>query len=127
MPRWTRLSPTQSISPATSAARQARHRWETPSRQRFERETGGGHMKIGTAVLGVSLGVLAGMTFNGVLAQDATKRDFNKEIEVELRAAKNAAQFDHQGTLTRICVLPQSEGVNTSDNPFPYVSDPSKV
>ena len=85
-------------------------------------------MKLQAAGLCIGLGVLAGAALNGALAQDASgKRDFNKEMEVELRAAKSAARFDHQGTLTRICVLPQSEGVNTSDKPYPYVSDPSKA
>jgi metallo-beta-lactamase class B len=83
-------------------------------------------MKLQSAVLSVGLGVLAGMVFNGALAQE-TKRDFDKEIAAALGAAKAAAAFDHQGTLVRTCLLPQSGGENTSDTPYGYVSNPASA
>jgi len=52
-------------------------------------------------------------------------RDFDAEIEAALRSAKDAARFDHLGTLNRICLLPASGGENTSDNVPRYVLDPS--
>ena len=77
---------------------------------------------------GLGLAVAAGMAFNGALAQQAPgKRDFSAEIEATLRSAKNAAGFDFQGTLVRTCLVPQSGGENTSDNPPPYVTDPARV
>jgi metallo-beta-lactamase class B len=52
-------------------------------------------------------------------------RDFDAEIEAALRSAKEAAGFEHLGTLNRICLLPASGGENTSDNVPRYVLDPS--
>jgi metallo-beta-lactamase class B len=60
-------------------------------------------------------------------AQQPASRDFEKEITAALASAKNAAQFDFLGTLVRTCLVPQSEGENTSDVPAPYVTDPSKA
>ena len=60
-----------------------------------------------------------------VAAQIAGSRDFDAEIEVALRAAKTAAGFEFLGTLSRLCLLPASGGVNTSDRVPRYVSDPS--
>jgi metallo-beta-lactamase class B len=52
-------------------------------------------------------------------------RDFDAEVEAALRSAKEAAGFEHLGTLNRICLLPASGGENTSDNAPRYVLDPS--
>jgi len=52
-------------------------------------------------------------------------RDFDAEIEAALRSAKEAAGFDHVGTLNRICLLPASGGENTSNNVPGYLLDPS--
>ncbi len=52
-------------------------------------------------------------------------RDFDAEIEAAIRSAKDAAGFEHVGTLNRICLLPASGGENTTDNVPRYVTDPS--
>src|SRR5436189_503299 len=59
------------------------------------------------------------------IAQQA--RDFDKEINDALQSAKNAAQFEHLGTLGRICLLPQSEGENTTDVVPGYITNPATV
>lgn len=63
----------------------------------------------------------------GHAQQPPSKRDFEKEISTALASAKTAAQFDFLGTLVRTCLVPQSEGENTTDVPYPYVADPSKA
>ena len=63
----------------------------------------------------------------GHAQQPPAKRDFEKEISTALASAKTAAQFDFLGTLVRTCLVPQSEGENTTDVPYPYVADPSKA
>jgi|TARA_B100000959_G_C14966887_1_gene618123 metallo-beta-lactamase class B len=54
-------------------------------------------------------------------------RNFDAEIEAALRSAKRAAGFEFLGTLNRICLLPASGGVNTSDNLPRYVRDPDTI
>jgi metallo-beta-lactamase class B len=53
--------------------------------------------------------------------------DYDAKIRQELQAAKNDAEFEFLGTLGRICLLPQSSDVDTSDNVPAYVADPSKA
>jgi metallo-beta-lactamase class B len=64
---------------------------------------------------------------NLATAQQPAGRDFDKEITTALASAKEAAQFDFLGTLVRTCLVPQSEGENTTDVPAFYVTDPSKA
>jgi len=78
-------------------------------------------------IVGFGLAMVAGMAFNGVLAQAPAKRDFNAEIDKVLRSAKNAAGFDFQGTLVRTCLVPQSGGENTSDVAPGYVTNPASA
>jgi len=54
-------------------------------------------------------------------------RNFDAEIEAVIRSAKQAAGVEWLGTLNRICLLPASGGVNTSDNLPRYVADPSLI
>ena len=54
-------------------------------------------------------------------------RDFDTEIEAAIRSAKRAAGVEFLGTLNRICLLPASGGVNTSDNLPRYVRDPNTI
>ena len=79
------------------------------------------------SVVGVlaGVGVLVGLASTAGFAQPATSRDFDAEIEAALRSAKTAAGFEFLGTLSRICLLPASGGVNTSDNVPRYIRDPS--
>jgi metallo-beta-lactamase class B len=84
-------------------------------------------MKKQAAGLGIGLAIVAGMAFNGALAQAPVKRDFNAEIEKALRSAKDAAAFDFQGTLVRTCLVPQSGGENTTDNVPGYVANPASA
>jgi metallo-beta-lactamase class B len=64
---------------------------------------------------------------NGFAQNASASRDFDAEIEAALRSAKRAAGFEFLGTLNRICLLPASGGVNTSDNLPRYVRDPSTI
>ena len=83
-----------------------------------------------TRVLGALafLAMLAGSSTAETSAQNiATPRDFDAEIEAALRSAKRAAGFEFLGTLNRICLLPASGRLNTSDNLPRYVRDPSTV
>jgi len=73
----------------------------------------------------VVFSLLAGILSNSSIAQAV--RDFDAEIEEALRSAKSAAGFEFLGTLNRICLLPASGGVNTSDNLPRYVRDPSLI
>jgi metallo-beta-lactamase class B len=64
-----------------------------------------------------------------VLAQAQTPqvRDFDAEYRAAVQMAKDAAEFEHLGTLVRNCLLPQSGGENTTDVVPVYVTDPSKA
>ena len=85
-------------------------------------------MKLHSRSIAVTVGLAAGMMASTLSAQQApARRDFEKEITTALASAKTAAQFDFLGTLVRTCLVPQSEGENTTDVPYPYVTDPSKA
>lgn len=85
-------------------------------------------MRLPTLRLYATLPLLATLICSQSLAQSAAAgRDFDAEIEVALRSAKNAAGTEFLGTLSRICLLPASGGENTSDNVPAYVTDPSRV
>ena len=72
--------------------------------------------------------IMAGSLPAKGLAQNAPAlRDFDAEIEAALRSAKRAAGFEFLGTRNRICLLPASGRVNTSDNLPRYVRDPTNV
>src|SRR6187399_2250106 len=79
-------------------------------------------------MVAVALGVLATISTGTVSSQQPpAKRDFEVEIGKALASAKSAAGFEFLGTLVRTCLVPQSEGENTSDVPYPYVTDPAKA
>jgi metallo-beta-lactamase class B len=77
-------------------------------------------------MLGLAAVLVGGFGLTSVLAQaPAAKRDFDKEMEAALRAAKDAAGFEWMGTLNRLCVLPPSNGpLSTADAVPGYVTDP---
>ncbi len=76
----------------------------------------------------VILSIIAGSSTSKAFAQNVPgSRDFDAEIEAALQSAKAAAGFEFLGTLNRICLLPASGRVNTSDNLPRYVRDPSTV
>jgi len=52
-------------------------------------------------------------------------RNFDREIEDAIRAAKQSAGFEFPGTLTRLCLLPALGSVNETDIVPAYVRDPS--
>ncbi len=62
-----------------------------------------------------------------LFANAQAARDFDAEIEAAIRSAKQAAGTEWLGTLNRICLLPASGGVNTSDNLPRYVADPDLI
>ena len=89
-------------------------------------------MKSHVIRIGLALGVAAGaavINFSAVVsAQTApAARDFDAEIRASLQSAKRAAGFEFLGTLSRICLVPQSGGENTSDNLPRYIRDPAGV
>ncbi len=67
------------------------------------------------------------LTAGIVAAQAPAKRDFDGEYRKAVQAAKDAAGFEHLGTLARTCLLPQSGGENTSDNVPDFVANPAKA
>jgi len=71
--------------------------------------------------------IVLGLAAAGAAAQPAAKRDFDAEIRAALQSAKDAAGFEHLGTLARNCLLPQSGGEDTSDRMPAYVADPAKA
>jgi metallo-beta-lactamase class B len=71
--------------------------------------------------------IVLGLAAAGAAAQPAAKRDFDAEIRAALQSAKDAAGFEHLGTLGRNCLLPQSGGEDTSDRMPAYVADPAKA
>lgn len=86
-------------------------------------------VRMGTArALVAAFGVISGCTQQVPAAGDLPSgRDFEGEIREAIQSAKTAAGFEFLGTLSRICLLPQSRGENTSDELPRYVRDPSTV
>ena len=85
-------------------------------------------MKSHLVRIGLALAVATCPAAVGLAAQTApAARDFDAEIRASLVSAKGAAGFEFLGTLSRICLVPQSGGENTSDNVPRYVSDPASV
>jgi metallo-beta-lactamase class B len=76
-------------------------------------------------LLAVTIALGAGLAEPLTAQNTRAGRDFDAEIEAAIRSAKEAAGFQHLGTLNRICLLPASGGENTSDNVPGYVLDPS--
>jgi metallo-beta-lactamase class B len=83
-----------------------------------------------TGIVTICASVLSFACTNPQSSEDSVqdgRRNFDAEIREALQSAKTAAGFEFLGTLTRICLLPQSGGINTSDNVPRYVSDPSTI
>jgi metallo-beta-lactamase class B len=73
----------------------------------------------------IHLAFAAAVAATSVWAQETPgKRDFDAEIQAALQSAKTAAGFEHQGTLVRTCLLPQSGGENLTDIVPGYISKP---
>lgn len=60
-------------------------------------------------------------------APGSPARDYDAEIEAEIRAARAAAGSEHLGTLTTLCLVPRSGTLNTSDERPRYVRDASAI
>jgi len=74
------------------------------------------------------IGVIAVCIAPNTYAQQAsTARNFDAEIRTAVQAAKTAAGFEFLGTLSRLCLLPQSGGLDTSDNIPQYVAKPASA
>ncbi len=85
-------------------------------------------MKTSVVRIWSTLALVAGFGATGLFAQaPSPARDFDEEIRAAVQSAKTAAGFEFLGTLSRICLLPQSRGTNTSNNVPRYVSDPTTV
>ena len=75
-------------------------------------------MKSRIRPLTIALAVFAVLSVTPATSQQPTpaspaKRNFEAEIQKSLAGAKEAAQFDFQGTLVRTCLVPQSGGEDT--------------
>src|SRR5262245_50215019 len=84
-------------------------------------------MKYRAACVATAIGVFTGFVFSTVDAQQVAKRNFEQEIRTALESAKTAAGFEFFGTLTRICLLPQTGALDLPDNLPPYVANPGSV
>ena len=71
--------------------------------------------------------VMLALLASSAWSQPPATRNYDREIRAALQSAKDAAGFEHLGTLARNCLLPQSGGEDTSDNVPPYVADPAKA
>jgi len=60
-------------------------------------------------------------------ALQGSARDFDAEIRTAVQAAKTAAGVEFLGTLSRLCLLPQSSTEDTGDNVPEFVSKPSSA
>jgi metallo-beta-lactamase class B len=74
-----------------------------------------------------SIGIVFAASSHAWAQQPGASRDFEREIDQALGAAKKAAGFDFWGTLVRICLLPQSGGENTRDEAPGYVANPASA
>ena len=85
-------------------------------------------MKSHAVTLAVALTVGAAVLSPPARAQStSSRRDFDAEIEAEIRAAMAAAGSQHLATLTTLCLLPRSGRLNTSNNLPRYVEDPTTI
>ena len=81
-----------------------------------------------TAAVMVTFGLLSGCAQDVPTTSEVQPgRDFDTEIRDAMQTAKTAARFEHLGTLSRLCLLPQSRGLNTSDEPPGHVTDPTSA
>src|SRR5262245_65826858 len=71
--------------------------------------------------------VVAAFAAADVYALQATTRDFDAEIRAVVQSAKTAAGVEFLGTLSRLCLLPQSSAEDTSDNVPGFVTNPSSA
>jgi len=62
---------------------------------------------------------------NAYALQTPSARDFDAEIRAAVQSAKTAAGVEFLGTLTRLCLLPQSSAEDTTDNVPEFVRNPS--
>src|SRR5262245_24014873 len=59
--------------------------------------------------------------------QGSSVRDFDAEIRTAVQSAKTAADVEFLGTLSRLCLLPQSSTEDTRDNVPEFVAKPSSA
>jgi metallo-beta-lactamase class B len=84
-------------------------------------------MKSRTPGIIATIALVASLGAYSAFAQDTSARDFDAEIDAALQSAKDAAGFEFLGTLSRICLLPASRGLNTTNILPSYISDPSTI
>src|SRR5262249_56306552 len=71
--------------------------------------------------------VVGGAAADVYALQGSSVRDFDAEIRTAVQSAKTAADVEFLGTLSRLCLLPQSSTENTSDNVPEFVAKPSSA
>ncbi len=84
-------------------------------------------MNIHVVRIGTALAFVASFSAASVFAQAPPARDFDAEIRDAVQSAKTAAGFEFLGTLSRLCLLPQSRAANTTDSLPPWVADPTLI
>src|SRR5262247_930524 len=71
--------------------------------------------------------VVAAAIRDSYALQGLSARDFDAEIRTAVQSAKTAAGVEFLGTLSRLCLLPQSSTEDTGDNVPEFVSNPSSA
>jgi hypothetical protein len=71
--------------------------------------------------------LVAAATADLYALQGSSSRDFDAEIRTAVQSAKTAAGVEFLGTLSRLCLLPQSSTEDTSDNVPEFVAKPSSA
>jgi metallo-beta-lactamase class B len=77
----------------------------------------------------IALALGVGLAFAPLIQaqQNSAPRNFDAEIRAAMQSAKTAAGFEFLGTLSRLCLLPQSGAEDTSDTIPGYVTKPASA
>src|SRR3954471_13610327 len=78
------------------------------------------------AIASVFVALLAGTAAPHAQVFSLQPKTFD-EVEAAQQAAKEASEFEHLGTLARLCLLPPSRSEDLSDKVPPYAADPTKA
>ena len=86
-------------------------------------------MKSRSARTVASFAIVGALAVAAIRAQSTNQaRDFDAEIRAAVASAKQAAGFEFQGALVRVCLQPPQIGAeNTSDTVPGYVSNPASA
>ena len=71
--------------------------------------------------------LVAGAVADVYAGQESSARDFDAEIRTAVQSAKTAAGVEFLGTLSRLCLLPESSTEDTTDNVPEFVAKTSSA